>query len=248
MYLHESTLEQIEDERRRLSVWQARQLQRDGTALTDGVDFDKSKVHRLLRQVGVPSQAAHMRLADYTEGPLAAAAAVFEETFPDGERTLINGQHGLALLGALGTGKTTFAGAALRRAAWRGLTIKHIDIEDLSKFFTTWIELSANGDRYDDYAERADGWRAELWRVHCVYDVLVVDDLGRSKVPDFVYDELTSLLRKRVGNECYTIVTANMTKTELKELVGQQLSEFIFREFKAIPFSASDKVDNRAGR
>lgn len=248
MYIHESTQQDIDQERRRLNMWQFKLLHvRDvrGIFMYDETGhplYDKDKLPEMLHQIGCPLQVCAHKLTDFTNGQLLEAREVFEASFGEIEREYIPTQLGMALVGHVSTGKTTFAVAALRRAAWRGYTVKFIDIENLSRFFTTWIELSSNAKEYDDYADRADEWRRELWRMHMVYEVLVIDDIGRTKVPEFVYDELHSLLRSRTGNGCYTILTANKTLTEFGALVGESSKDFIRREFSVQPFVAEDKV------
>jgi hypothetical protein len=250
MYLFESTSKLVNEERQDLLRTQFDML----TVKVDGIRqweggrplLSTDLLPTLLREVGVPQQVSHHKVADFEGHRLGKIAADVKESAFAGqmsERKYVDHSYGLSLTGVPSTGKTSLAAALLRYAAWNAFTIKFIDIEKFAKFHTTWIELSSNGDKYEDYDERADDWRRELWRLYFVYDFLVLDDVCRTKVPEFIYGEVHTLLRERAANGVFTIITANKNSKEMGEYLGTSSEHFIKREFITYGFAETEVVD-----
>lgn len=246
MYLFESTEKEVSAERLRLNSWQADMLtvRNEDGARQNGVFSMGLRGPALLRAVGVPFQLVDFTIETMPDYQREIYDNVINTAFGEGVATRIytTNSHGLALMGVASTGKTSLSSAVLRRAAKEGFTIKFIDLEAFSKFHTTWIELSSNGDKYDDYADRADSWRAELWRMYEVYEFLVLDDAGRSKVPLFVREEIHTLIRTRTANGCYTIVTGNFPTDQADQYLGESAAAFMRREFKVYGLGAARRL------
>lgn len=244
MYPWQSTPEAVHAERQRLLAWQTQVIQERDDAGQPVYDErvpvrDVDRLPELMRQVGCPSQTSERRLSDFTTQPYIEASAYWGR-YARGDEA--EHRFGMAFLGTPSTGKSSFGVGVLRSAAWNNKTVKFIDGETFAKFHTSWIEMSQNASRYDDYAERADDWRRELWRLNEVYDVLVFDDFGRSKAPAFIYDEFHTLLRTRLGHGLYTLITANASMKEFDQIVGVSCGAFIEREFHCFALTPESPI------
>lgn len=224
MNLWQSTPELIAADRQRLNRWMTHRYQ---------------TVVQAMAAAGVPAQLIDRRMGDFPEdmGQLYGVRTMLDQLVTTQNEVCIpDGKRGLVLAGKATTGKSSIAAAWLRKTLVMGETARFVTIEEFSKFHTSWIELSSNGQRYgDEYVARADEWREENWRLHCVYEHLVIDDIGRSQVPAFVLDELHEVVRKRAATEgCFTILTSNKTMSGLQDYVGLAFGAFLHREFMLV--------------
>lgn len=200
-----------------------------------------------LRYVGVPEQLVPRRLREFDERTPHLSelsekmrSCLFDNDDPS--KTFTPPLPGLVLTGQAGSGKSSFAAAWCRKMLSLTYCARFITIEEFAKFHTSWIELSRNSHKLDDYSERYDEWHEEQWRMQQVYELLVIDDVARSAVPQFVLDELHSTIRKRVGSlGCFTIVTANLSMTKMSEYLGDRFGDFLRRELMLEPLP--DKLD-----
>lgn len=203
----------------------------------------------MMRDIGVPDQLLGRRLDDFTEelspqlhqlrqrlNDMLVAVEDEPNRFEHGDI------YGVVLVGLSNTGKTSFCSAWLRKMIGSGFTGRFITVEQFAKFKTSWIELSSNASRYEDYAERADAWRVEMWRLQAVYEFLVVDDVGRTKVPEFVLGELHDLVRERAAHGCFTLLTSNMRLADMDRYVSEGFASFMRREM--IVMAVLDPVKN----
>lgn len=234
MYAYESTQSAIAYERR-LLLDRAHGLGRPEGPFSSYSDAVYS--------CGAPHQLRDRRLAAFEDAETFKAAAEYVpqlRKFVEGDDPL----QGVVMLGEPTTGKTSLAVAMMRKALSLGKTARFISFDQYGKFLTTWIELSSNSRAYDDYAERADGWRRELWRMQRVYELLVIDDVGRGTAPDFVLNDLHELVRERTGNEgCRTVLTSNLTVADFRSRIGEAFAAFLQREFNRFAFTRDDILD-----
>lgn len=118
------------------------------------------------------------------------------------ENTKAGATHNLLILGDLGAGKTYCALVVARDLLLAGRSIH----------FRPEVEL------FDDLRPE----RGLDTRVFTDPDVLVIDDLGVSKVTEFTLDRLYLVLNKRWLDCKPTIVTTNLELPDLKEAIGQR--------------------------
>jgi DNA replication protein DnaC len=114
----------------------------------------------------------------------------------------------LFLLGPVGTGKTGLAIGALRELHLRGLNVRFATVPDI---------LDALRPKKPDEPYSELGMR-DLQRVQ----VLLMDDLGAEKSTVWVKETLFKAVNGRYERGLPTIITANPSMPELRELVGER--------------------------
>ncbi|MCB9769954.1 MAG: ATP-binding protein [Candidatus Omnitrophica bacterium] len=114
---------------------------------------------------------------------------------------------GLFLLGAAGTGKTHLAVAALKELIEQGHTGLFYNSANLIRDFRNRV----GGSNTEEEKDRLD-------RLVSV-DILVIDDLGVTKLSDFVREQTYSIIDQRYSENKTLIVTSNLNMKELEEQV-----------------------------
>lgn len=149
---------------------------------------------------------------------------------------------GALLVGNTSTGKTTIAVAALRVAIRRSLTVKFFNYEAFIEFHQKRLEMSKNADRFDDFADRMDEWHRHQWLARKIYDIVVIDDIGRvADVPNIFKQEVHSLLRARFDAGKFTIITTNLSPEAWRSW-DERMADFVQREFMVVGFGVNHKV------
>jgi DNA replication protein DnaC len=114
---------------------------------------------------------------------------------------------GLFLLGAAGTGKTHLAVAALKELVEVGHTGLFYNSASLIRDFRNRVGGSITEEESD-----------RLNRLVSV-DILVIDDLGVTRLSDFVREQTYSIIDQRYSENKTLIVTSNLNMKELEEQI-----------------------------
>jgi DNA replication protein DnaC len=156
---------------------------------------------RLLEQAGIPARYRHCTLETFElwnpEDPTLAktlrAVQEFVNTFPSGEK-------GLLLMGAVGTGKTHLAVAAMQQI----MREKTPPVRGRFADFTALVlEIQMTFD--------GSGSSREILRPLIEADLLVLDELGAGKTTPWVMDLLYYLVNTRYLEDRTTIFTTNFS-------------------------------------
>jgi DNA replication protein DnaC len=110
----------------------------------------------------------------------------------------------LVLFGAVGTGKTHAAVAALRAPSWRGLDIEFVPAVEM------FDRLRPGGDE-------------DALDVLCEVDRLVIDDLGAERPTDWTAERLYLVVNRRWLDERPTVVTTNLDPREFEVEIGPRM-------------------------
>ena len=116
-------------------------------------------------------------------------------------------RSGLFLYGPSGTGKTHLAIGALKELLATGLTGLFYNIVTL----VGDLRLQAGGAAPQETLERIE--RSSQ------VDILVLDDLGASRISDFVQEQIYSIVDKRYSENRCLIVTSNLPLNELEKQI-----------------------------
>jgi len=126
---------------------------------------------------------------------------------------------GLFIMGTVGTGKTTAAWMAIKKAFFQGSSCKAIESSDFSQ------RIAALYSR--DSAEAYD-WIQEL--IHA--DFLLIDDLGKGKLTERVEEALFSVINGRMLRIAPTIITSNHDKNSFLKQWSDDRGAAILRRIK----------------
>ncbi len=119
--------------------------------------------------------------------------------------------EGLYIFGAVGTGKTETVCALARKELRRGKRVRYIN-EPL--FF---------GEMKARYAEAHPEQSAEaLVQDAVTVDVLIIDDIGKTKPTTFAVETLYRIIEGRYAENLTTMVTSNFTLEQLQGALGRQ--------------------------
>jgi DNA replication protein DnaC len=126
---------------------------------------------------------------------------------------------GLLFLGPPGTGKTHLAVAALRGLIARGFEGIFYDFQSLlTRVHKGYDKSSGSSDR-------------EAFQSALDAEILLLDDVGASRINDWVEDTVTSIITHRCNSRKATIVTSNLRDLEAGDKRGSGLEEDLHSKY-----------------
>ncbi len=137
----------------------------------------------------------------------------------------ISSSGGLIFLGKTGLGKTHLSLAIANVMLAKGYGV----IYGTAQGFLSAIEKEHFG--------RADGDTLALLG-EC--DLLIIDDLGAEFTTQFTVSALYNLLNNRIMEGKPTIISTNLTPTELANVYGERISSRIIGSFEPLKFEGND--------
>lgn len=132
----------------------------------------------------------------------------------------------LLLLGKVGRGKTHQAWGAVRALAASGLRL-------------SWEVVTA-ADLYATLRRPKTDTEAEFQRYACAR-LLVLDDLGASKVSEWTEQETYRLVNHRYQHELPTLFTSNLLPKQLAEMLGDRITSRMVEMTRRVVLEGEDR-------
>lgn len=175
---------------------------------------------RRYREAGLPDNAGDMRFENfdaslYTPETDAADKVNRLKTFIS---KLAQGvpMGNVVLRADIGRGKTHLALATAQAALDAGLSVYYVRADQLME--------NLRNDLYGDASTGCERHRVK----NC--DLLVIDDLGRESVSEFVITQLTDLIEDRNASRRSWFINTNLKGQEIADRYGARLSDRIFEK------------------
>ena len=137
----------------------------------------------------------------------------------------------LFLSGPPGLGKTFLSACIARTVSERGFSVVY---DTAVNVFARFEEQKFARDRLD--AEEA---RDETRR-YLGCDLLILDDLGSELTTPFVQSALYTLVNARLLAERQTVISSNLTMTQVRQRYTPQISSRLEGEYRVLPFYGED--------
>ena len=133
----------------------------------------------------------------------------------------------LLFRGETGLGKTFLSACIAREVSQRGFSVV---------YETTVAALAA----FEEQKFRGGEAAEEKVRRLLTCDLLILDDLGTEMVTEFTKSALYTLLNTRLLNGKKTIVSTNLTESQLERLYTPQICSRLQGEYQDLPFVGRD--------
>jgi DNA replication protein DnaC len=184
----------------------------------DAVDLALNAIARVPREAPKPLN----RLQKAVKNPDELMAIVRSRRWLDSEER----KHNLILLGSHGLGKTVAALWLVERMHERRLRGEVVCAYDLSGM-SPWND-SASLNRF------------------CSVDLLVIDDFGKEMQTSATSEMLTRIIDRRYIEEKRTVITANLSRADLRNRFGASTSDRISESCEVVDLSGeSRRAQNR---
>ncbi|MBQ8388521.1 MAG: ATP-binding protein [Clostridia bacterium] len=138
------------------------------------------------------------------------------------------GSENLLLMGGTGLGKTHLSSSVAKRVIERGYDVYYVSaINMLSNF---------------EYQRFGSSMSAEVESTDRCFDcdLLIIDDLGTEITNQFSISVIYNLINTRLNTGKPTVVSTNLTQSELRQRYSDRITSRIFGEYRPIVFKGVD--------
>ena len=150
------------------------------------------------------------------------AAIEFSETAPPAYANLL-------LCGSTGLGKTHLSSAIARRVIERGFDVRYESVQNVLSDF-----------EHDRFRSGYGGEPDERSHVYIDTELLILDDLGTEMTNSFTVSVLYQIVNTRINQGRPTVISTNLTQSELRERYGDRVASRIFGEYRPLLFCGRD--------
>lgn len=135
----------------------------------------------------------------------------------------------IALFGGTGLGKTHLSTAAARTVIDRGFDVLYVTAVGMIADF----EKERFGSGYSDTDVESLGRYYDC-------DLLIIDDIGTEVTNQFTVSVLYNVINTRISKQRSTVISTNLTPTELRSRYWDRIVSRIFGEYTPLLFEGTD--------
>ena len=155
-------------------------------------------------------------------------AMLFEYTKNYAENFRGKGSQNLILMGGTGLGKTHLSSAVAKRIIERGYDVYYVSAINMFSGFE-FAQFGRTSSFVQESPERC---------LEC--DLLIVDDLGTELTNQFTVSTLYNLINTRMNLGKTTIISTNLTQSEIRQRYSDRIASRIFGDFYPLFFKGCD--------
>lgn len=217
-----------------MTSWKQEIIERYTAEIADMHKREIDHLGELPHGVGTPEEEAAKRFEEVTQKWETRIPPRMSWATPDDlqgsareafeEWRACRGQRNVLILGPVGTGKSVAGFAMLRHAEAFGVWRSQ---------WTSTVKLMERLRPSADDPVTIDRWAKT--------DVLLLDDMGGEKPSDWVAERLFILMDERWQWKRPTIVTSNLTPTQLRETLGDRTYSRLQDDAIAVTLTGSDR-------
>ena len=119
--------------------------------------------------------------------------------------------NGFLMIGGTGTGKTHLLSSIAKAIVLKGYWVKYKTTESINTLITsTWArsEITSTQDVINSL---------------CETHLLIIDEIGASRMPDGVESNITEIINRRSSNKKPTILCSNLDRDDVKRAIGDRI-------------------------
>jgi DNA replication protein DnaC len=166
------------------------------------------RVNRLFKQSDIGARFMSRTFDRFEINNDNRAAYSVAKNYADDFRTFKSNGSGLLLTGLYGTGKTHLAAS---------IAIQLLN-EEFAVVFGTFSDLMNKiKDTYDNYSYKSMD-ESQILRLYESVDLLIIDDLGKERLNDWVFEKMYHIINKRYEKNLPVLVTSNY---DIKTILGR---------------------------
>lgn len=174
---------------------------------------------------GIPSQFYNTTPDDFKNGPETTAKR-FRNAIRKSPMVWSHG-HNLLFYGKPGTGKSLIAAELVKEV---------VRYHDHRAYFISFERLIALLETIKTQRQMADQQDKDLYDDLRLLELVAIDGFGEVDVPNFLRPALGAFIRARTDREdISTILTTNLSSSELLEVIGEKIAERIADQFSNLP-------------
>jgi DNA replication protein DnaC len=187
----------------------------------------QTAVKEAIAEANLPKRFLRLKLADLDDGEVKTKLLAYVNDF----EALKREGKGLLLAGSVGTGKTQRIVSLAVELINRYLTqVKFITCHELLELYKRSMK---------------DGILRMKLKMLCECELMIVDDVGANRFSEYDQAAFGSFINDRYNEMLPVVLSTNLSKADLKELVGERVTSRITEMCERIVLTGPDRREGK---